>query len=282
VVGAGTNGVNGVDIPSYLIVGGGRGGLAAAGGAGGQNSISGTAIDGLAGGGIATGTGGNGGPDSNFDSGGGGGAGYTGGGGGASTVDFQVTGAGGGGGSSWVAATSPVASGGAPTAISGSSTAQTPQFASGAAGSVTIDWVPCHYDLLMTKTVGPSSINAGDRATWTVAITNNGPDAMTLGDTIDLADTLPTGPNAATPSPDFRVASIAIAGGSNSNLLRGAVICTGVAVGSSMPATTNCSRPYAPAVGTPGTPPVATGTRGLDVGETLTIVYEQVVANTAE
>ncbi len=47
-----------------------------------------------------------------------------------------------------------------------------------------------------------------------------------------------------------------------------------------MPTATNCSRPYAAAAGTPGPPP-ATGNRGLNSGETLTIVYEQVIANTA-
>ncbi len=283
-VGAGTAGVGtigsiGVDNPASNVVGGGQGGQAAAGGVGGENSAAGTAEDGVAGDGTLTGTGGNGGPDSNYDSGGGGGAGYTGGGGGASTVGSQVTGAGGGGGSSWVVATSPVASGGAPTAIAGDNTAQTAQSTNGVNGSVTIDWVPCQYDLVMTKTVATSPINAGNSATWTVTIINNGPDAMTRGDTISLADTLPTGPNAGTPGPDFNVVSITTSGGSNTNLLSDPVTCTGV--GSSMPASTVCSRPYAPAAGTPGTLPESIGTRGLNVGETLTIVYEQVIANTA-
>lgn len=281
VAGVGTDGGNGVDNPNTNIVGGGQGGQAAAGGAGGVNSNAGTAEDGAAGGGIGSGDGGNGGPDANYDSGGGGGAGYTGGGGGASTEGDTVTGAGGGGGSSWVVGTSPTAAGGAPTAISGSNTAQTAFGTNGADGGVTIDWIPCQYDLAMTKTVATSPIVAGDRATWTVSITNNGPDAMTRGDTISLADTLPAGPNAATPGPNFRVASIATSGGSNADLLSGAVTCTGVTVGSTMPASTDCSRAYAPAAGTPGTPPATSGTRGLNVGETLTIVYEQVIANTA-
>ena len=281
--GVGTTGSVGIDNPAGNVVGGGVGGQAAAGGAGGQNSAAGTAEDGSAGGGppVGTGGGGSGGPDANFDSAGGGGAGYTGGGGGASTVGQSVTGAGGGGGSSWVVGTSPVASGGAPTAISGSNTAQTAQSVNGSDGSVTIDWVPCQYDLSMTKTVATSPIVAGGRATWTVTITNSGPDPMTRGDVITLADTLPTGPNAATPAPDFRVASITAAGGSNTTMLSGAVTCTGVAVGSPMPASTVCSRPYAPAAGTPGTPPASSGTRGLNVGESLTIVYEQVISNTA-
>lgn len=279
--GVGTDGSNGIDDPNTNVVGGGQGGQAAAGGAGGQNSAS-AAENGTDGGGIGTGVGGVGGSDLNWDSAGGGGAGYTGGGGGASTVGDTVTGAGGGGGSSWVVGTSPVASADVPTAISGSNTPETAQNANGVDGSVTIDWVPCQYDLATTKTVSTSPIVAGDRATWTVSITNNGPDAMTGGDTISLADTLPTGPNATTPGPDFRVVSISTSGGSNSNLLSGAVTCTGVAVGSSMPASTVCSRPYAPAVGTPGTPPASSGSRGLNVGETLTIVYEQVIANTAQ
>ncbi|MCE9622287.1 MAG: DUF11 domain-containing protein [Actinomycetia bacterium] len=279
--GVGATGTNGVDNPAGNVVGAGQGGQAAAGGAGGTNSAAGTFEDGQAGGGTATGVGGNGGPDANYDSAGGGGAGYTGGGGGASTVGDTVTGAGGGGGSSWVAATSPVAAANVPTGIAGVNTAQTAQSANGANGSVTIDWIPCQYDLVMTKTVSPTTINAGDRATWTVSITNNGPDAMTRGDTISLADTLPTGPNAATPGPSFNVTSISTSGGSNANLLSGAVTCTGLSVGSSMPASTVCTRPYAPAVGTPGTPPAASGTRGLNVGETLTIVYQQVISNTA-
>lgn len=279
--GVGATGANGVDNPSSNTVGGGQGGQAAAGGAGGTNSAAGTAEDGQAGGGTATGTGGNGGPDANYDSAGGGGAGYTGGGGGASTVGDTVTGAGGGGGSSWVAATSPVAAANVPSGITGVNTAQTAQNANGANGAVTIDWLPCQYDLAMTKTVSPTTINAGDRATWTVSITNNGPDPMTRGDTISLADTLPTGPNAATPGPSFNITSITTSGGSNANMLSGAVTCTGVTVGSTMPASTVCSRPYAPAAGTPGTAPASTGTRGLNVGETLTIVYQQVISNTA-
>ena len=59
---------------------------------------------------------------------------------------------------------------------------------------------------------------------------------------------------------------------------RGAVTCTGVAVGSTMPASTVCSRAYS----APSAPQAPTGgTRGLDPGETLTITYEQIIANTA-
>lgn len=280
IAGPGADGSLGVDNPNTNVVGGGQGGQAAAGGIGGQNS-GGAAEAGFNGGGVGSGTGGMGGPDANYDSGGGGGAGYTGGGGGSSTVGDTVTGAGGGGGSSWVAATSPVATANVPTGVAGVNTAETAQNQNGVDGAVTIDWVPCQYDLAMTKTVDSASVAAGDSVTWTITITNNGPDAMTRGDTISLADTLPTGPNATVPGPSFEVLSVSVSGGSNSNLQSGAVSCTGVTVGSSMPASTVCSRAYAPAVGTPGTPPPSTGTRGLNVGETLTITYAQTIVNTA-
>ena len=234
--------------------------------------------NGAAGTGIGTGTGGNGGPDANYDSGGGGGGGYTGGGGGASTVNQTVTGAGGGGGSSWVAATSPTVAAPAPTAISGVAGTASPIVAgAGAVGSVAIDWLPCLYTLSISKTVSSATVNAGGSVVWTVAVTNTGPDPMTRGDTVDLADTLPVGPNGS-PAPAFKVLSIGTAGGANANMSRGAVTCTGVAVGSTMPASTVCSRAYS----APSAPQAPTGgTRGLDPGETLTITYEQIIANTA-
>lgn len=280
IVGPGADGSAGIDNPSTNVVGGGQGGQAAAGGLGGQNS-GGAAEAGFDGGGVGSGTGGMGGPDANYDSGGGGGAGYTGGGGGASTVGDTVTGAGGGGGSSWVTATSPVATADVPTGVAGANSPETAQNANGVDGEVTIDWIPCQYDLDITKTADSVSVVAGETVVWTITITNNGPDAMTRGDTISLADTLPTGPNATVPAPSFEVLSFSVSGGSNLNMESGAVSCTGVTVGSSMPAATECSRPYAPAIGTPGNPPPSTGTRGLNVGETLTITYEQIVANSA-
>jgi uncharacterized repeat protein (TIGR01451 family) len=284
--GVGATGLNGLDNPIGPSVGGGLGGQAAAGGTGGVHSTTAT-LNGTAGGPTATGIGGNGGTDTNADAGGGGGAGYTGGGGGSSTVGQNpATGGGGGGGSSWVAATSPVVAATIPSAITGSNTPASALInaarttGAGANGSLGIDWLPCEYNLNLIKTVSPTTVNAGDKATWTIAITNNGPDPMTRGDTIDLTDTLPAGPNAATPGPAYNVVSLATTGGSDANMTSGAVTCTGVAVASSMPAATNCSRPYAAAAGTPGAP-AAGGTRGLNVGETLTIVYEQVISNTA-
>ncbi len=267
--GPGATGINGADSPAAT-VSGGQGGQAAAGGAGGVHSGV-AARNGLPGAGIGVGTGGAGGLDLNWDAAGGGGAGYTGGGGGASTVSQNVTGAGGGGGSSWVAGTSPVAAATVPSAVAGTVGAGTAAATAGANGSLAIDWLPCLYDLATTKTVTPSPVSAGQTATWTITVTNNGPDPMTRGDTLDLADTLP--------GPATSVVSMSTSGGTNTNLTRGAVVCTGVTPGSPMPTTTNCSRPYSAVAGTPGAP--TGGSRGLDPGETLTIVYTQPFAASA-
>jgi large repetitive protein len=274
-VAAGSDGQDGVDNPGTA--NGGQGGQAAAGGAGGTNTGN-AAQNGGAGGGIGVGTGGDGGPDPNYDSGGGGGGGYTGGGGGASTVDDTVSGAGGGGGSSWVSGTSPTNAGAAPTSVSGSAGPASPVGqGSGATGSIAIDWVPCLYALSIDKSVSAASVNAGGAVTWTVTITNDGPDPMTRGDTVTLTDLLPPGPNGG-PAPAFEVLSFSVSGGTNAEMSRGAVICTGLSVGSSMPATTTCSRAYS-APGAPEAP--SGGLRGLDPGETITITYRQIIANTA-
>jgi uncharacterized repeat protein (TIGR01451 family) len=270
---AGTNGVAG------NTVGGGKGGQIAAGGAGGLMVPDGApSFNGFSGGGIGVGTGGNGGNDNSNDSGGGGGGGYTGGGGGASTTNNTVTGAGGGGGSSYVAATSPNTAGTTPTAVTGvAGVATAAGSVPGAAGSATVDWVPCQYNLAVVKSVSPTPVKAGGKTTWTVTVTNSGPDPMTRGDTVSLADTLPVGPNSAA-TPAFKVLSITNSGGSNADMASGAVTCSGVTVGSTMPASTVCSRPYS-AASAPGAP--ASGTRGLDVGESLTITYEQILSNQA-
>jgi uncharacterized repeat protein (TIGR01451 family) len=274
-VALGSNGQTGVDIGATAT--GGEGGQAAAGGAGGTNSAS-APLDGAAGGGIGVGTGGDGGPDPNYDSGGGGGGGYTGGGGGASTINQNVSGGGGGGGSSWVSATSPTTVGAAPTAVSGAAgTASPPNGGPGSTGSIAIDWLPCLYGLTIDKSVSSPSVNAGGAVIWTVTITNVGPDAMTRGDTVDLTDLLPVGPNGS-PAPAFEVLSFAVTGGANAELARGPLTCSGVTVGSTMPATTNCSRAYS-APGAPGAP--SGGLRGLDPAEAITITYEQIIANTA-
>ena len=274
-VAPGSNGQTGVD--TGATANGGTGGQAAAGGAGGTNTAN-TAQNGAAGGGIGVGTGGNGGPDANYDSAGGGGGGYTGGGGGASTIDQNVSGGGGGGGSSWVNPTSPTGAGAAPTAIAGTAGTASPAASGpGATGSVAIDWLPCLYGLSVNKSVSASSVNGGEAVTWTVTITNDGPDAMTRGDTVVLTDLLPDGPNGG-PGPSFEVLSFAVSGGANAELARGPVTCTGLTVGASMPASTTCSRAYS-APGAPEAP--SGGLRGLDPGETITITYRQVIANTA-
>ena len=160
----GTNGQPGVD--SAGVPGGGTGGQAAAGGAGGVHSVDAT-TNGAPGTGIGTGGGGNGGPDPNHDSGGGGGGGYTGGGGGSSTTGAAMTGAGGGGGSSFVRGTSVDALATAPTSVTGAAGTASPAVAGpGAAGSATIDWLPCLYDLALTKTVSAPTVNAGNKVTW--------------------------------------------------------------------------------------------------------------------
>jgi uncharacterized repeat protein (TIGR01451 family) len=279
----GVDGIAGVQTGST--VGGGKGGQAAAGGAGGLMAPDGVpSYSGFAGGGIGVGTGGNGGNDTNPDTGGGGGGGYTGGGGGSSTVlaagtgNLSGAGAGGGGGSSFVTAASPTFAAPAPTSVSGTIGVPTAAGSvAGAAGTATIDWVPCKYQLNVTKSASPTPVKAGAKTTWTVTVTNAGPDPMTRGDTITLDDTLPAGPNGV-PAPAYKVTSINSAGGANPDMASSAMSCTGVTFGAAMPTRTVCSRPYdAPAA--PGAP---TGsTRGLDVGESLTITYEQVISSKA-
>jgi uncharacterized repeat protein (TIGR01451 family) len=274
-VAPGLDGKVGVDNPSSLIVGGGQGGQATAGGAGGSNT-GGSSVNGSPGGGIGSGNGGNGGPDPNFDAAGGGGGGYTGGGGGASTINSTVTGAGGGGGSSFVRGTSPIALTSVPTNVSGAAGTSSTGSNNGTTGAVTLDWIPCVYSLGITKTASAAAVKVGDKVIWTVTVTNNGPDPMTRGDTITLTDTLPTtGIGSATPQ--FKVLSLATTGSSTDpNLDSGSITCTGVTVGQAMPASTVCSRPYSSA----SSPDVtASGTRGLNSGETLTITYEEIFAN---
>jgi uncharacterized repeat protein (TIGR01451 family) len=272
---AGANGSTGSQATG--VVGGGQGGQTAAGGAGGVNSTT-PARNGAAGIGPNPGTGGNGGTDNGTDSGGGGGGGYTGGGGGSATNGDARTGGGGGGGSSFLRATSPTVTASPPTGLSGTTVAgpaagQT----NGPAGAATLTWVPCLYTLSVAKSVATSPVNAGGRVVWTVSVTNTGPDPMTRGDLITLADTLPVGPNGA-PTPQFRVLSIGNSGGTNADMASGTLTCTGLTVGAAMPSSTVCSRPYS-APSAPGTP--TGGTRGLNSGETLTITYEQIISSTA-
>ena len=271
-------GVNG-NVGNGTTNNGGQGGQSGAGGAGGVfTPTTANGNNGFPGAGIGTGTGGNGANDFGTDTGGGGGGGYTGGGGGSSTIPDAATAAGGGGGSSFVRATSPTVTATAPTAVSGAANAATAAGAvAGATGAVTIDWIPCRYVLAVNKSASVANVNAGAKAVWTITVNNTGPDPMTKGDVVTLTDTLPAGPIGA-PTPQFRVLSIATAGGANADMASGAVTCTGLTVGAAMPASTVCSRPYS-APSAPGAP--TGGTRGLNNGETLTITYEQVFANTA-
>jgi uncharacterized repeat protein (TIGR01451 family) len=270
-VATGVSGVNGAD--GATTVNGGAGGATAVGGAGGTGA--GT-LSGLAGSGIGTGTGGNGGAnDPNTDTGGGGGGGYTGGGGGASTTNSSsVSAGGGGGGSSFVRGTSPTPAAPVPTAVSGlagAATAGGPT--SGAAGFVYLDYVPCVYTLAVSKTASAASVNAGQAVRWTITVRNSGTQPMTRGDTVTLADTLPTGGGST-----FKVVSITSTPGSTDpDMASGAITCTGLSVGGTMPASTDCSRPYS-APSAPGAPSGGSG-RGLNAGETLTIVYDQIFNN---
>jgi uncharacterized repeat protein (TIGR01451 family) len=273
---AGTDGYEGQTAALDRIgVGGGQGGGETTPGAGGVHSEDAT-LDGLPGAGR---TGGAGAFDPNYDAGGGGGGGYQGGGGGASTLIQNsdadgsgaaistVAGGGGGGGSSFVAAGA--------TAVGATAVGRQTGTGAGAAGSITLDWVECGYDLAVTKTVavdgGPAvaaaNAVAGDVLTWTVTITNEGPAAMTRGDLVTLRDVVPgTGPATLT--------SITTSGGTAGALERGPVTCD-AAVGDPVPAELECGRPFALVGETPS------GARGLDVGETLTVVATQTVADAA-
>jgi uncharacterized repeat protein (TIGR01451 family) len=258
-VAAGDAGTAGTDADLSYIVGGGLGG-ASLPGTGGVHSVDIT-LNGLDGSGR---TGGAGAPDPNYDAGGGGGAGYAGGGGGASTFfkneDNGVTivaGGGGGGGSSFVAAEARDLSATAVGRLIGTG--------AGAGGLVQLDWVPCGYDLAVVKTVDDAAPLIGDTIEWTVEVTNNGADFMTKGDTVTISDSLP-GAGAKT------ITGIAVVGGTNTVLERGAVTCDAV-VGDAMPATLECVRPFQPLGG------AIDGVRGLDVGETLAITYEQEITD---
>ena len=266
--GAGESGTNGFE--GGPVVGGGAGGTAVAPGAGGAHETDAT-LNGLSGAGSV---GGAGAPDPNYDAGGGGGGGVFGGGGGASTIIKNgdggintVAGAGGGGGSSFVSA----------TAEGLVATAYGNELGTGAGqdGSISLDWVPCAYDLGVTKTFvvdgapagSPELAPIGSTITWTVTVRNDGPEAMTRGDLVTLTDTLPgAGPKTLT--------AVSVAGGASTQLERGPVTCD-TTVGSPMPATLVCARDFALVDG------VVDGRRGLDVDETLTVEYTQTVTDTA-
>lgn len=221
--------------------------------------------------------GGDGGVDGEIDSGGGGGGGYFNGGGGASTDEAGRTGGGGGGGASFIVGNVALPSFNLPTLISGFRDYPTHSVSgNGANGSVSMVWVPCNYSLNINKTVSPNTINAGGTVIWTVTVQNVGPDPMTRGDTLTLTDLLPGPVDGQLPT--YKVLSFTTSGGTNPIMARGAMSCTGLTVGATMPSSTTCERPY-DAPSAPGAP--NGGTRGLDPGETLTISYEQIFPENA-
>jgi|GEM_PF-1064400 len=282
---AGADGVEGNDAGNVLLTGGGGGGIAApgAGGVSGTN----TAYNGFAGVGA---NGGNGGPGVGIDWAGGGGAGLFGGGGGSSTSTnggngsnningSNIGGSGGGGGSSYIQgvaidglATAPTTSASLVAAAgpgrSGWGGTGNPTAAQGADGLATIDFIPCNYDLQVTKTAAPAALLLGETITWTVTVTNVGPDEMTRGDLVTLTDSLPG-------SGATSVVSITHTPGAPSGLDQSPVTCD-VAPGAAMAGTVTCSQPYASSTGV-NVP--AGGDRGLDVGGSIEIVYTQVAAD---
>ena len=251
----GSPGQDGRDTVGNVVSGGGAG-TAATPGAGGTNSGD-PIYDGSPG--VAR-QGGNGGDDPTPDAGGGGGGGYFAGGGGAATVGNGSGGVtvggigagGGGGGASFIANLDPTGRGNGPTGISSQTGPKTNTAGAGADGTAKLDWVPCDYDLEVTKVASPQNAPQGTDVTWTVKVTNNGPDPMTSGDLVSLTD------NAAGQT---KITSITVSGGTPSGLGNAAVSCD-ASVGDALPATLTCSRPYdAPdALGTP-----SGGQRGLDV-----------------
>ena len=217
-------------------------------------------------------------PGSNYDSGGGGGGGYTGGGGGAATIDRPRREPAGAVASSLVSATSPTRR---PLPRRRSPALPGPhpggRVGYGATGSIAIDWLPCLYGLSVTKAVSAPTVNAGGAVDWTVTVTNNGPSAMTRGDTVTLTDLLPAGPNGA-PAPAFEVLTFAVAGGANAEMTRGP------SPAPASPSARRCRHPRSARAPTarPALPkPPSGGLRGLDPGETITITYRQIIANTA-
>lgn len=192
--------------------------------------------------------GGQGGPDTDPDSGGGGGGGYFGGGGGAATVGNGAGGAepdepggAGGGGSSFVS--------------------ELVTFDSGALGSredgtdgfATFDWVMCDYDLALEKTAASDVFEEDVPVEYTVTVTNLGPEAMAIGDTVTVSDDNAEGGTltevSTSADEDF--------------------VCT-TAIGDELGAVLDCSIPVAG----------SDAGRGLAVGETLTLTYTQMLSGT--
>lgn len=227
----GEDGLDGDDGAGNPRPGGGGGGQATEGGAGGvhpddpgRSGAAGSALQG-----------GSGGPEASLDGGGGGGGGLYGGGGGASTVLDSVGGAGGGGGSSHVAASVPVLSSG---------------LNADGDGYANLDWEMCEYDLSLTKS-SPVGVFENDvPVAFTVTVTNEGPEPMTVGDTVTITD-----PNAD---------GATLTGVSHSG--SGTFECD-TEIGQAMGGSLTCGEPVGAGPGAP--------LRGLAVGESLTVTYTQ-------
>ena len=206
-IGIGADGLRGRDADgfggNYDFTTPGTGGTAAGPGAAGV-----TPFSAAAGGSPGSGrNGGAGGPDPGLDAGGGGGGGYFGGGGGASSVvdggsgtrgdnsdNLSIGGSGGGGGSSFISDLSPdgLATPGvldaATQAAAGGPGAAGLATTDGTDGLLNIDWQRCEYDLSIDKTASPTAALVGQTVTYTIVVTNNGPDSMTRGDTVTIRD----------------------------------------------------------------------------------------------
>lgn len=269
---SGQEGANGTDIdsvatpdpanPGQYIFSGGPGG----GGAGDTNAPGAAGVHSTvpaynASPGVAR-NGGQGGNDGGgADQGGGGGAGYFGAGGGAAThgdvsggnPTRSIIGGGGGGGSSYFHAAGG-ASFIAPPSDSGEGLA--PDVAS-RNGTAEIAWIPCNYDLSVTKTASTKTFEAGVPVTFTVTVKNEGTQPMGIGDTVSLTDANAAGATL------VKVAS--------SSAGDAPITCDVTSGGTMTTGNLECSRP----VGT------GTDVRGLNVGEKLVITYKETFTGTA-
>lgn len=235
---AGSDGDLGYDNPGTYVVGGGQGGQTQAPGAGGVHSFN-SDLNGFAG---SDRTGGEGGTDASLDSGGGGGGGLYGAGGGASTQADIVGGGGGGGGSTFVSDDVAFIAG----SLTGTQT--------GTNGYVEFNWMMCEYDLAVAKSSASDVFEENVPMEYTVVVTNNGPEAMTVGDTVTVTDDKASGAT--------------LTGITASDPADTPFICD-VAVGEQIPSgIVDCSRPVSAG---------STDVRGLNVGETLTLTYTQTV-----
>jgi len=284
VVAAGVDGASGSDGvgDNFREPGGGEGGGESAPGSGGVHPTN-DDLNGADGNGR---DGGNGGADPGFDTGGGGGAGYHGGGGGASTITDGVPNgaAGGGGGASYVHATSPTADAAPVRAYEGllGPAADPTRISAGPDGFVSIEWIPCAYDLEVTKSVGKvkygkkgqpgrdNKVRIGDRVEWQVVITNRGPDPMTRGDVVDLVDSRAAEAN-------LRIKRIGVSGGQAPSSLSSDRLSCNAQAGQRLPETLLCSRPYQVRPASLLDAPQPEGERGLNRGESLTVVYREKV-----